>query len=189
MKNIIILAATLAISSTAFAETTREENEILDVLKPIYSQTIKAGIPLKAINVVRNPTRGESPMGMEYDGDTKSCTLNISVRNNPAYTFVMNSTIHTGNAVKIRVLLAHEIGHCEQNSTIGQDAVTTLGVHDAEVYADQYAIRFIATYYPSDLEQAVNYLADFRQRVGAASTVNDHTTAEEVEAMKATFKF
>jgi hypothetical protein len=105
---------------------------------------------------------GASPVSLAYERGR--CTLVLRVRGNSMVPHLLDARDELPRALKVRALVAHELGHCFQHvfAPPGLDPGTRQARHDAEVQADLFALAWTAIYNPEEYDGVYAYLVEMR---------------------------
>jgi hypothetical protein len=177
MKKLFAAFAVLLVSSFSSAQNvTREENEWLKALTPIYHEATAAGIKVSiALMVDQKP--GQTPAFMAFKGATKECQFVIAVRGNEAAKslFTIARSQHERQVV-MRTILAHEYSHCLQQLADEHlyahvadvqpgGALVSHSKVEEEAAADVFALAWTARNHPGDFHMTYQFL-DWLRSVG-----------------------
>lgn len=93
-----------------------------------------------------------SPFTAGRGEESGQCYINVREENYDTWELIAQSAPRVPYDVKLRTVIAHELGHCQR----GAD----------EMAADRYALSWTYENRPQDFEQVVNFLAKMRSHFG-----------------------
>jgi hypothetical protein len=105
-----------------------------------------------------------SPFTAGHGEETGQCYINVIEENYDSWVELSQTAPRVPYDIKLRTILAHEIGHCQQ----GTD----------EIAADRFALAWTRKHRPQDFEQAVNFLAKMRSHFGCR---NGYACPKDIE--------
>jgi hypothetical protein len=181
-------------------ERNADEQQVLDEFSGMAALAKPLGIAFNTI-VVDDVQDGDTPMAMGYDAGT--CTLVVQVRNNSLYKALVLAHDGHSKALKVRAILAHEMGHCFRHyfgasaMPDRQDVTERARARDrreSELQADRFALAWTAIYNPSEYDGVRAYLQTMRSALCPDKTgryprpqeLDADTRFPDVEAKSAT---
>jgi hypothetical protein len=168
---LLFAALCWAASGYAHADTLQpnaDEREILEEFSNMAALARPLGIAFETL-VADDAQEGNSPMAMGFDAGT--CTLVVRIRNNPLYKALVMAQDGHSKALKLRAILAHEMGHCFRHYFRQGDMEPAQPVsararmrarRESEVQADRFALAWTAIYRSEDYDGVLEYLQKMR---------------------------
>lgn len=160
-----------AVSATAGREPDAQERQVIDEFSKMSALAEPLGIAFRTRRI-ENVDDGDTPLAMAYAAGT--CTLVVQIRNNSLYRTLVMAHDGQPQALKVRAILAHEMGHCFRQyflaSTGGAapppgERAMARWRHESEVQADRFALAWTAIYNPAEYEGVLSYLQTMRARL------------------------
>jgi hypothetical protein len=180
------LACLLALASTAQAAPAEEERSPADevLFLQTFQDMVRIAAPLGVefrVQVQQEPEDGASPVSLSYEEGR--CTLLLRARGNSMVPHLLDARDGLPRALKVRALLAHEMGHCFQHvfAAPPADPASRQARHTAEVQADLFAMAWTAIYDPEDYDRVYAYLVEMRA-VLSIDTSGRHARPGELDA-------
>jgi hypothetical protein len=162
-------ATVVALLPSCAHANTPSENEIAEIFIPMMTDAVMRG-EVHFLGIGTRDTKfGESPVSMGNTDDTRACVLVLSVRDNPAWSDLLRLG-HASHAIKVRTILAHELGHCAHAWYPNAPITYAINSHEAELFADAYALAWTHVHYPADFDDAFEYLHAIRAKYSRGNT-------------------
>jgi len=111
-----------------------------------------------------------TPFALGQGDQTGRCVVFMHIRASRSFDYSIHYATRVLTQVKIRTMLAHESGHCVHSWRKDLSVPFHSNTHDAELFADYYALAWTARYHPSDFEGAMQFLMQMRRDRSASST-------------------
>ena len=149
-------------------EPNADERQVLEEFSAMAALARPLGIVFETV-VVDDAQEGNSPMAMGFDAGT--CTLVVRIRNNPLYKVLVMAHDGHSKELKLRAILAHEMGHCFRHyfrtgeADVAQpssERARNRARHESEVQADRFALAWTSIYRSQDYDGVLEYLQKMR---------------------------
>lgn len=162
--------AVLAFGNAGAHEMTADERQIAAEFSAMAAVAGPLGITFRTV-VVDDVRDGDTPLALGYEDGT--CTLVVQVRDNALYKALVLARDGRPKEVKLRAILAHEMGHCFRhyfdNAPAGNADAPAVSArahlrerHESEVQADRFALAWTAIYRPEEYDDVLAYLRTLR---------------------------
>jgi hypothetical protein len=112
-----------------------------------------------------------TPFALGQGDESGRCVVFMHIRGSRSFDYSIHYAPRVLTQTKIRTMLAHESGHCVHAWRKDLSVPFKTHTHDAELFADYYALAWTARYHPDDFEGAMQFLMQMRRDRSASSTI------------------
>jgi phage major head subunit gpT-like protein len=157
MKRKALAVVALALSTTAAAQVTPDEQRWIDAFQPVWRAGKSAGIS-STVAVISDARKGSSPVAARWIADKAQCQLVLQVRGNPFSKQIIAGVAQQDVPAVLEAIMAHEFAHCMQ----GRADVRYDSEVDYEAQADLFALVWTQQRNPQHLSAVFEFFLRLR---------------------------
>jgi len=151
-------------ANAAESTLTPEETEYIEAFTPIAEIAQEQGFAIK-VAVISHKSKNLTKVFSTFKDN--QCIFGINIRSNTSNFDPMDIKDNISRRVMLQAILAHEMGHCYQDTLESKDEQllkinNANGQHERELRADLFAIAWTAVYHPEDFAETIAYLKKIR---------------------------